>query len=178
MNASRKSLLFTAALITAVLIAPVLAQEHKDIESAKAKYLQDYPVSGQVARMHYLHELIKMHDKLMLIGKGPQWTDAVDARFRAINNEIKQCPAPVDSDSKALSKLRVGNWRSPRHDYIYLSDGTWRMAPASGTTSGHWRIEGNQYWEGETAYTIILLDQHDFVFTDGNTVFYEKRMSQ
>jgi len=30
-----------------------------------------------------------------------------------------------------LSKLMVGAWRSPRHDYIYFSDGTWWMGRRS-----------------------------------------------
>jgi len=119
-----------------------------------------------------------MHDKLMPLAHSPQWTDSVDARFRAINNEMIQHPAPKNSDSKTLSKLRVGKWQSPRHDYIYRSDGTCRMAPESGTTNGHWSIEGNQYNDGFT-YTIILLDRHDFVFMDNEgTVFYEQRLSK
>jgi hypothetical protein len=53
-----------------------------------------------------------------------------------------------------LSRLMVGAWRSPRHDYVYLSDGTWWMgkpepnapepnAPEPRVTHGRWRIENH-----------------------------------
>lgn len=48
------------------------------------------------------------------------------------------------------------------------------------TTHGTWRIEGNQYFDtaatdpSQTSqYTIILLTQRDFVFTDQEIVFYK-----
>lgn len=112
--------------ICIVLTAPLLAQSEKDIDAAKAKYLQEVPVNAEVARYHYVHALVKINDKLMLFAKTPQWTKAVDAVSRAIDHEMKQHPAPANSDSRTLSKLRVGRWHF-RHDYIFSSDGTYRM---------------------------------------------------
>jgi hypothetical protein len=97
---------------------------------------------------------------------------------------IKQHAAPRESDSKAFSKLLVGKWESPRHDYLYRADGTWTMLPAApDITHGTWRIEGNQFFDtaslapGETdQYTIILITKRDFVFTDQEVVFYETRL--
>jgi len=49
-------------------------------------------------------------------------------------------------------------------------------------TRGRWRIEGNQLFDslaarpGTSQYTIILLTRKDFVFTDGEVVFYETRL--
>ena len=43
----------------------------------------------------------------------------------------------------------VGAWRSPRHDYLYLADGTWWMGkpdpngPEPRVTHGRWRIENH-----------------------------------
>ena len=100
-----------------------------------------------------------------------------------VDAEIKQHPAPKDSDSKAFTALRVGQWESPRHDYLYRADGTWTMLPAEpDITHGTWRIDGNQYFETAATdpplasqYTIILISKRDFVFTDNDVVFYETR---
>jgi hypothetical protein len=50
---------------------------------------------------------------------------------------------------RELSRLMVGAWRSPRHDYVYLADGTWWMGnpdpngPEPRVTHGRWRIENH-----------------------------------
>ena len=168
-----------AALLAAA--APLQAQEQKDVEAAKAKYLSEVRVSGEAARLNYIHTLLEMHDKLMEIGKGPQWTDAVYARFRAIDDAMRLYPAPASSDSAKLSKLRLGKWRSPRHDYLYRKDGTWTMLPIESpeTTHGTWKIKGNQSIEWGTPYTIILLDENDFIFTEKDgTAYYERRITK
>jgi len=50
-------------------------------------------------------------------------------------------------------------------------------------THGTWRIQGNQYFDTAATdppetrqYTIILITKQDFVFTDQEVVFYEKRL--
>jgi len=104
--------------------------------------------------------------------------------WQAIDAEIKEHPAPKDSDSKALSRLILGKWESPRHDYLYRADGTWTMLPADpDTTHGTWRIDGNQYSDTAATdppqtsqYTIILISRRDFVFADQEDVFYEVRI--
>jgi hypothetical protein len=104
--------------------------------------------------------------------------------WEASDAEIKQHPAPNGSDGKALSRLLVGKWESPRHDYLYRADSTWTMLPVEpDITHETWRIEGNQYFDTaatappETSqYTIILITKRDLVFTDQEVVFYETRL--
>ena len=130
---------------------------------------------SEAARSDYITRLVRLREKAARLK-----TDA----WQAIDAEIKQHPAPGDYDNKALSKLLVGKWESPRHDYLYRADGTWTMLPADpDTTHGTWHIEGNQYFDTaaidppETAqYTIILMTKRDFVFSDQEVVFYETRL--
>ena len=131
--------------------------------------------STEAARLDYITRLVRLR-KEAARGKTDAW--------QAIDAEIKQHAAPRESDSKAFSKLLVGKWESPRHDYLYRADGTWTMLPADpDITHGTWRIEGNQFFDtaaiapGETdQYTIILITKRDFVFTDQEVVFYETRL--
>ena len=84
-----------------------------------------------------------------------------------------------------LSRRLVGKWSSPRHDYLYPSDGSWTMLPADeGTTHGTWRIERNQFFTTASIgspdpaqYTIILITKTDFVIADQSGVFYETRLN-
>jgi hypothetical protein len=130
---------------------------------------------SETARADYITRLVRLREQAARMN--------VDA-WQAIDAEIKQHPAPNDSDGKALANLLVGQWESPRHDYLYRPDGTWTMLPADPeTTHGTWRIENNQYFDTaatdppETGqYTIILISKQDFVFTDQEIVFYEKRL--
>ena len=52
-----------------------------------------------------------------------------------------------------LRKLMIGAWRSPRHDYVYLADGTWWMGrpdPKGAepkVTHGHWKIKDHRLCE-------------------------------
>ena len=47
----------------------------------------------------------------------------------------------------------VGAWRSPRHDYVYLADGTWWMGRPDPNgaepkvTHGQWKIKDHQLCE-------------------------------
>lgn len=129
---------------------------------------------GEPARSAYITRLILLREAAARLN-----THA----WQAIDAEIKRHPAPSDSDGAALPNLRVGKWESPRHDYVYRADGTWTMMPVEpDATRGTWRIEGNRYFETAAAdpghvmpYTIILMGKRDFVFTDGEIVFYERR---
>ena len=130
---------------------------------------------SEAARSDYITRLVRLREEA-----ARRKTDA----WQAIDAEIKQHPAPSDSNSKALSNLLVGKWESPRHDYLFRADGTWTMLPMEpDTTHGTWRIEGNQYFDTAatdppkaTQYIIILITKRDFVFTDQEVVFYETRL--
>jgi len=147
------------------------------INGAFEKIKRDYGKlihPSETARADYISRLTRLREQAVRRNRG-EW--------KAIDAEIKQHPAPSDTDSKTLTALRVGDWESPRHDYRYRSDGTWIMLPdEEGATNGSWRIEGNQYFDGAAVeapkieqYTIILLTKRDFVFMDNEAVYYEKR---
>ena len=61
--------------------------------------------------------------------------------------------ADQQKSDRELRKLMVGAWRSPRHDYVYLADGTWWMGrpdPKGSepkVTHGHWKIKEHQLCE-------------------------------
>ena len=146
-------------------------------DSAFQKAKRDYekiPHPSEADRSNYITRLVRLREQATA-GKTYDW--------QAIGDEIKQHPAPTDSDSKTLSSLLVGQWESPRHDYLYRADGTWTMLPVEpDITHGTWRIEGNQYFDTaatdpplKSQYTIILITKKDFVFTDQTNVFYETR---
>jgi hypothetical protein len=94
----------------------------------------------QADRQHYILGLAALRDKFAEARRTSDW--------RAVDAEIRRYPAPKDSGSNALSKLLVAEWASPRHEYVFRSNGTWSILPAEpGTTCGRWRIEGNQYYD-------------------------------
>jgi len=129
----------------------------------------------EVQRTDYVSRLVRLREHAVRLQ-----TDT----WKAIDAEIKQHPAPADSDAKVLASRLIGAWASPRHDYLYRADGTWTMLPAEvGATHGTWRIEGNQYFDsvatdppGKSQYTIILISKRDFVFADQSDIFYETRL--
>ena len=49
------------------------------------------------------------------------------------------------TQDRRLSQLMVGEWQSPRHTYLYRSDGTWTILPEKidsyQATNGRWRTE-------------------------------------
>ncbi|HEY3900603.1 MAG TPA: hypothetical protein VGM54_18490 [Chthoniobacter sp.] len=166
--------IYLVVLLALAGAATICAEEPKELLAAKAEFAKAAK-PDETARAHYITTLTRLRERFAR--SNGDWKD-VDA-------EIMRHPAPADSDGKALTKLRVGTWTSPRHDYLCRKDGTWTMLPADPeTTHGNWHIEGNQYEERaivqgsapETSkYTIILLSPKDCVFTDGTMVFYEVR---
>jgi hypothetical protein len=130
---------------------------------------------SEAARSDYVTRLVRMREE-MVRRNGDEW--------KAIDHEVREHPAPKDSDGKVLSRRLVGKWSSPRHDYPYRSDGSWTMLPADeGTTHGTWRIEDNQFFTTASIglpdpaqYTIILITKKDFVIADQSGVFYETRL--
>lgn len=162
-----------AALFTVALATGLVAAEPKDLEVAKKEYAQNaHP--DEAARIHYVQTLAALRDKLA----------KSNGDWQAVDAELRRHPAPKDASTAAYTNLRVGEWTSPRHGYVYRKNGTWSMTPVEpDATRGGWKIEGNQYFAGAmaeqksdmTKYTIILLTAKDFIFTDGKVVFFEKK---
>ncbi|HSI14836.1 MAG TPA: hypothetical protein VK961_22475 [Chthoniobacter sp.] len=159
-----------AALFSVAFATGLVAAEPKELAAAKKEFAQNaHP--DEAARVHYVQSLATLRGKLAK--SGGDW-QAVDA-------ELRKHPAPSSAE---YSSLRVGEWTSPRHGYVYRKNGTWSMTPVEpDATRGGWKIEGNQYFAGAmatkkadmTKYTIILLTAKDFIFTDGTVVFFEKK---
>ncbi len=59
----------------------------------------------------------------------------------------------VEQSDRELTRSMIGAWRSPRHDYVYLADGTWWMGkpepngPEPRVTHGHWWIKDHRLCE-------------------------------
>ena len=154
-----------------------LAFDASKLETAKQKF--EHAGGSEAARQEYVGTLAAMlgHATATYIESSKR-DQAAGQVIDRLDAELKAHPAPKEADSHKLSQLRLGKWQATRHTSIYRADGTWQMAPESGATTGHWHIEGNQYFDGDTARTIICLNDHDFVFTDGESVFYEKHLSK
>jgi hypothetical protein len=144
------------------------------LEKIKRDY-ENISHPNEAARSSYITRLVRLREKAVR-AKTDEW--------QAIDAEIKRHPAPSDADDAISSSLLIGQWESPRHDYLFRADGTWTMLPEEeDVTHGRWRIEGNQYFFAaaieppETSpYTIILITKKDLVFTDQTRVFYEERL--
>lgn len=150
----------------------LFAGETAELIAAKNRFTQlQHPTEAD--RQDYILSLTKLRSRFADQGQS-EACSAVDA-------EVLGYPAPENTGG--YSKIMVGQWCSPRHEYVYRADGTWSMLPEeTGITHGRWRIEGNKFFssaevdpEITRAYTIILLTDDDFVFTDGEAVFYETR---
>ena len=161
------------SLLTLVAQADASGAELEEMTVAKKKFAS-LPNPAEADRQNYLLELSKLRESLANSASGEDCFK-VDA-------EIRRYPAPENTEG--YTKLRTGKWSSPRHEYIYRADGTWSMLPEEeGATRGRWRIEGNQFMssaevepEDTRTYTILLLTKDIFIFTDGETVFYEERI--
>lgn len=164
-------------LIATLLVACInwcFAAEPEGLVQAKNQFAElQNPTEAD--RQSYLLKLSKLRESLAE-NIGSEDCFKVDA-------ETRRHPAPENTES--YTKLMVGKWSSPRHEYIYRADGTWSMLPEEeGGTRGHWHIEGNLFFNkansdsGDTgAYTILLLTKDNFIFTDGKTVFHEECIS-
>jgi hypothetical protein len=173
---TRKALIvfFTFILPTAVVAQ---TSEEKEVETARLEYEQSVPSDNEAARLRYVSKLAEIYYRFL---KNYWATGDKSANYvPLINAELKKHPAPKDSDSKKLSELLVGKWRSPRHVYIFSADG--RSGTEGNPLNDRWRIEGNKYIDSKTkptrAYTIILLNAQYFIYTEGKAVFFHARES-
>jgi len=173
----RRSFIFGIAASAACSATWPFAARAQQLATALARAKRDYgkiPHPSEAARLAYITRLIRLREKAASLNE-----------WQPFDDDIKLHPAPSDSDGKSLSSLRVGEWTSPRHSYLYRADGTWTMLPEEeGTTHGTWRIEGNQNVETVATdppqtwqATIILITKADFVFMDQTNIFYETRSS-
>jgi len=153
------------------IVAQVVAGQSGELDKAKAEYTK--AAQTEPARVSFVTKLIRMRAR---------FARANNEQWKAVDAEITRHPALADSAE--LSERLIGEWASPRHEYVFRSDGTWSMLPVEpDATHGSWRIEGNQYFDTDPSghtrkYTVLLLTVNDFVFTDGDVVFYETRIGK
>ncbi len=133
---------------------------------------------SEADRVRYITALVRLRESL---------TRADADKMKAIDTEIIKHPMPLDVDSAALRKRIVGEWRSPRHSYLYRADGTWTTSDFTdaneATLHGLWRIEGNKFFlrmldqpsEAETGKTMIILTDTDFVWSTHIAPYYMRR---
>ena len=156
------------------------AAEPKELRDAKQAFQKQSPHPTEADRARYVSKLVHLRQKLAAADKDG---------WQAVDVEIMAHPAPANSDAAALSKLVAVKWQSPRHEYLYKADGTWTMLPeeedGQKNTNGKWRIEGNQFFQsvaiepGKTdKATILLLDEKNFVYTDGENISYYTRLKE
>ena len=100
-----------------VLALPSLAQEPVELQEARAEYGNG--AQTESTRSSYITKLVRMRERMAA---------SHDKAWQAVDAEIMRHPAPPDSAT--FSRGMLGKWRSPRHDYLYRSDGTWSMLPA------------------------------------------------
>ena len=170
-----KRFVFNFCLVALIACAGATGLEPEQLALAKKKFSQ-LPAPTEQDRQNYLVKLARLRDRLA--------SSSDIEECLAVDTEIRRHPAP--GDTEGYTQLIVGEWSSPRHAYFYRADGTWSMLPEEeGATRGRWRIAGNQFFsnadieaEDSRTYTILLLTKDNFIFTDGDTVFYEERISE
>jgi hypothetical protein len=155
----------------AALIGTLTAAEPKELAAARKEFAAlKNPTEEQ--RVKYLTSLVRMREKL---------TRADDAAIQAIDTELIKHPMPAKADAKALKKLLVGRWQSPRRPYFYHADGTYAANEDNAENAGGtWRIEGNKFFqtvgnEKAEGDILFLLTDKDFVYGAHVAPFYLRR---
>ncbi len=167
------------ALFATLLIGSVWAEEPKELVKARREFEQVSMHPDESVRIPYIIRLVAMRERYAIAGNTAAW--------KAVDDEVRDNPMPENVDRRALAKLLIGMWRSPRHDYLYKWNGSWTMLPAGKQSPhGKWRIKGNQF-SSTTAvsppaepdqFTLILLDETNFIYADQGAVFYLTRIGK
>jgi hypothetical protein len=163
MLSARIAILGIALLMTTFAIGQEstdLAEIRRNFESLK------HPTEAN--RVKYITRLVRSRES---------FTRAQADMMFAIDAEVIKHPMRADVDAVKLRERLLGQWTSPRHSYLYRTDGTWTMLPevidGQKSTHGVWRIEGNKFFqratvesaESDTGETIIILTDTDFVWS-------------
>lgn len=147
----------------AVLTDPLPPKRPVELKSLKAEYQR----STDARRTRYISDLLELRAKAK--------SKKDDVACRSVERELKTMVLPMDSDSKALSKLLIGNWKPENGSVTYhFHDGFWNFGSENDKTEeGRWRVERNEVVEtspdGDGVQStrrrqIILLNQTQFVY--------------
>ena len=163
-----------ATLVIALTIASAVANdEPKQLRDARREY-ESLAHPSEAARVRYITRLVRLRES---------FTRADYKMMEVIDAEVIRHPMPATADSGTLSKRVVGQWTSPRHQYLYRANGTWTMLPVEDaeTTHGVWHIEANKFFQNasvqlpDSGETIILLSATDFVWGTKRAPYYMRR---
>jgi hypothetical protein len=164
-----------AGVLVAILVAGGIstqAAEKEDLEAARKEYQAS--AHDESARVRYVTKLAQIRERqLHQYWQEGNTSPENEKTVREVNSELQRHPAPPNSDSKKLSKLLVGSWKSPRRVYIFRANGKW--GTEDGPVSGSWRISGNQLMEDGSRRTIILIDQNYFIYSENEALFFHVR---
>ena len=164
-----------AGIFILILIAGGIstqAAEKEDLEAARKEYQAS--AQDESARVRYVTKLAQIRERqLHQYWQSGNMSPEYENTVREVNSELQKHPAPPNSDSKKLSKLLVGSWRSPRRVYIFRANGKW--GTEGGPVSGSWRINGNQLMLEEGSRTIILIDQNYFIYSENEALAFHVR---
>jgi hypothetical protein len=143
-----------------------------NFEAAKAEY--EASSQDETARVRYVTKLAAM------LGQGMEyWWRTHDRmggpNLDGVDEELIKHPAPGNVDSKKLSQLLVGKWLSPRHVYVFRTNGTYGME--EGEQTSKWKINGNQYVDDDSRGKIILIDDKYFVYAEGQAIVFYLRVN-
>jgi hypothetical protein len=157
-----------AAFVVALLCGATLsADEPKSLVELRERF-HALKRPTETERVRYVTALVRL---------GETFTRADYKKIEAIGAEIIKHPMPPNVDSADLRKRIVGQWTSPRHNYLYRADGTWTMLPefehGYQATHGMWHIQGNKFFQSalvqppeptDKGETMIILTDTDFVW--------------
>jgi hypothetical protein len=162
------TLLFVIGIVSATTAA-----EPQELVNARGKF-DSLQQPTEADRVRYITQLVRLRESL---------TRQDADKMLAIDKEIMRHPMSMPPDSHELAKLIVGKWTSPRHQYLYRTDGSWTMLPefidGEKATHGIWHVDGNRFSQGQSnadasPETIILLTATDFVWSTRG-VYYMRR---
>jgi hypothetical protein len=167
------------AFLAVALFAATSATEKGPTQLADARRkFESLKHPSEADRVRYITRLVRLRESFTRV--------QADMMF-AIDAEVIKHPMPADVDAATLRKRLVGEWTSPRHNYLYRADGTWTMLPevidGEKSTHGVWQIEGNKFFqqasvespESDTGETIIILTDTDLVWSTHKAPYYMRR---
>lgn len=133
---------------------PLPPKRPVELRTVKAEYLR----SSVALRTRYVNELVQM------LKKADKAND--DVAKAAVGRELKAAALPKDFDTKELTKLLMGTWKSKSYGPIWFGDGVCGSGlKEDKEVSASWRIEGN-----ELIQTYPKREDSDDIFTRRFTI--------
>lgn len=90
---------------------------------------------------------------------------------------LNESTATVKISDSEITELVIGEWNTPRHSYVFRSDGTWQML--NGTTHGTWHVKDGTFNQGKNAYRVLSVNKNDLFLENihGKHPFHYERAS-